>query len=73
MADLLPNRAMITMGVVSAITAYSASFLVNRAPQLASIPGFKFIANVEQQGLMESSAGLIVLEILTQMIARRVL
>lgn len=74
MADLLPNRATLTAGVVMAATAYASSFLINRAgSQVASLPGFKFIANIESQGVMESSLGLILLEILTQMIARRLL
>ena len=59
------------MGVTMAGTAFGISFLVNRfGPQLANVPGFKFISNVEKDGLLESSVGIILLSMVAMFVGR---
>lgn len=70
---LLPTQKALTEGAVVAATAFGASFVVNRmGSQLAGIPGFKFISEIEKNGFMESSIGLIILVLLSMAVGRMV-
>lgn len=68
---LLPSRNAVNMALVTAGTAYGASFAVNRlGSQLAAIPGFKFLSEIEKQGVVEASVGVGLLSLLSMMVAK---
>ena len=67
----LPGSQDITNAGVMVGGAFVISWLVNQfAPQLNAVPGFKFIASIQNEGILESGLGILIVSILSRWLAR---